>query len=240
MKLLLGLALALGLAGCTAGRNAAPQKADVAPHITPSVAGQRFAPTGSDPEIALDTESGSLCRTVALTPRSAGKYAKLPMCATGDAASISQPVVSYSWDSGLKSAPLEASCFRTKSVLPLYSRGSSPSMTVTSACIIENRTARDQPLVGSIAYDAILRAPDGGMVRRTKVSLASSEKVIPAHGRIEGGLWTNTECPSGESPASCLGNWLGNANELILVAEGARAVVYVRMDRDKDPLGILK
>jgi hypothetical protein len=41
----------------------------------------RFVPTGNDPEIALDTQKGVLCKTVGNTTN--GKYQSLPTCGGG-------------------------------------------------------------------------------------------------------------------------------------------------------------
>ena len=126
----------------------------------------------------------------------------------------------------LKGTPLSASCYRAKSLLPSYSTATPATMQVTSGCIITNDTAKAEPLVGAVSYNAILRGPDSKMTRREHVSLASSETVVPAHGHIEGGLWPNTDCSTKRSPAECLKAWLGNSTEFILTdptgaAEGA-------------------
>ena len=60
------------------------------------------------------------------------------------------------------------------------------------------------------------------------------------HGHIEGGLWPNTECSTKQLPAECLKAWLGNSTELILTYPTGAAKAHVTMDRDSDPLGILK
>ena len=195
-------------------------------------------PTGSNPEIALDTLSGTLCRTIEPTTGATDKYAKLPMCG---AESSSPPMpVKFAWNEALKGAPLSASCYQAKSLLPSYSTTTPATMQVTSGCIITNNTEKAEPLVGAVSYNAILRGPDGKTARREHVSLASSETVVPAHGHIEGGLWPNTDCSTKQSPAECLKAWLGNSTELILTNPTGAAKAHVTMDRDSDPLGILK
>jgi len=196
-------------------------------------------PTGGNPEIALDTLSGTLCRTVEPTAGATDKYAKLPMCGADESSSPAVPVT-FAWDEALKEAPLSASCYRAKSLLPSYSVTTPTTMRVTSSCIITNPTAKPEPLLGAVTYSAILRGPDGKTTRRANVSLASSESIVPAHGHIEGGLWLNTDCAPKQSPAECLKTWLGNSTELILTADTIGAKAHITMDRDSDPLGILK
>ncbi len=72
----------LGLVGCTADKpSPPPQKAEsLTPEPSDASQGHRFVPTGANPEIALDTLSGTLCRTIAPTTGATDKYAKLPMC----------------------------------------------------------------------------------------------------------------------------------------------------------------
>lgn len=166
------------------------------------------------------------------------KYSKLPMCIPEGPAPTAQPETTFAWASQASKAPLEASCYLAKDLLPMYSESKPPTMAVTSGCIIENRSSSEQPLMGSLSYDAILHKTDGTMVRIKKVNLASGEKTIPAHGRIEGGFWPNVECSSQQAPASCLETWLNGATELMLVTNGSTPVAHLRMNRDNDPLGI--
>jgi len=230
----------LGLVGCTADKPSPPsQKVEsVTPERPDASQGHRFAPTGGNPEIALDTMSGTLCRTIEPTTGATDKYAKLPMCGA-ESPSPAMPV-NFAWNLALKGAPLSASCYRAKSLLPSYSTSTPATMRVTSGCIISNNTAKAELLVGAISYNAILRGPDGKTTRREHVSLASSETVVPAHGHIEGGLWPNTECSTKQPPAECLKAWLGNSTELILTDPTGAAKAHITMDRDSDPLGILK
>lgn len=226
--------------GCTPNRSFLPSQGakNVTPEPRDASQGQRFMPTGGNPEIALDTASGTLCRTIESTPGATDKYAKLPMCAA-ESSSPAMPVT-FAWDKALKEAPLSASCYQAKSLLPSYSVTTPPTMRVTSGCIITNLTAKPEPLAGAVTYSAILREPGGKTTRRANVSLASSESVVPTHGHIEGGLWLNTDCAPKQSPAECLKTWLGNSTELILTAETTGPKAHITMDRDSDPLGILK
>jgi hypothetical protein len=41
---------------------------------------QRYVPVGSDPEVALDTQTGMLCRTVAVASPGDTRSASLPLC----------------------------------------------------------------------------------------------------------------------------------------------------------------
>jgi len=231
----------LGLVGCTADKpSPSPQKVEsVTPEPSDASQGHRFAPTGANPEIALDTLSGTLCRTIEPTTGATDKYAKLPMCGAEPASSPATPV-KFAWNEALKGAPLTASCYRAKSLVPGYSTTTPATMEVTSGCIITNNTAKVEPLVGAVSYTAILRGPDGKTTRRDHVSLASSETTVPAHGHIEGGLWPNTECSTKQPPAECLKVWLGNATELILTDPTGAAKAHITMDRDADPLGLFK
>lgn len=226
--------------GCTPDKPSLPsQKVEsVTPEPRDASQGHRFMPTGGNPEIALDTLSGTLCRTVGPTTGATDKYAKLPMCGV---VSSSQAVpVTFAWDKALKEAPLSASCYQAKSLVPFYSVTTPTTMRVASGCIITNLKANPEPLVGAVSYSAILRGPDGKATRRANVSLASSESVVPAHGHIEGGLSLNTDCAPKQSPAECLKTWLGNSTELILTADTTGAKAHITMDRDSDLLGILK
>jgi hypothetical protein len=119
--------------------------------------------TGGNPEIALDTMSGTLCRTIEPTTGATDKYAKLPMCGA-ESPSPGMPV-NFAWNLALKGAPLSASCYRAKSLLPSYSTSTPATMRVTSGCIISNNTAKAELLVGAISYNAILRGPDGKTTR---------------------------------------------------------------------------
>jgi hypothetical protein len=226
--------------GCKPNNSPLPSQEvkNVTPEPRDASRSQRFMPTGGNPEIALDTSSGSLCRTIEPTPEATDKYAKLPMCGAESLSPAVQAV--FVWDKALKEAPLSASCYQAKSLLPSYSATTPPTMRVTSNCIITNLTAKPEPLAGAVSYSAILRRPDGETTRRAHVSLASSESVVPAHGHIEGGLWLNTDCAPKQSPAECLRTWLGNSTELILTAETTGPKAHITMDRDSDPLGILK
>ncbi len=241
MKLLGALCLVLSLIGCKSANQGAGQspKADTTPTATREAApAQRFVPAGGSPEVALDTQKGTLCRTVPATPGSSDKYASLPMCGSSESSSAT-PIV-FAWDKARHDAPLEASCYLATNLLPWYSANTPSTMRVTSGCTIQNRTEKEQPLVGSTSYDAILRGSDGKTTRRTHVNLASGETVIPAHGHIEGGLWPNADCAPNQSAADCLKSWIGDAKELILTSEITGLKAHVMMDRDSDPLGILK
>ena len=79
-----------------------------------------------------------------------------------------------------------------------------------------------------------------GATRRTNVSFASGESVVPAHGHIDGGLWPNADCAPRESAEECLRMWLGGSTELILTTDRTNVKVHITMDRDSDPLGIRK
>jgi hypothetical protein len=113
-------------------------------------------------------------------------------------------------------------------------------MTVASGCIIENLTDKEQSLAGSVIYDALLLDPNGGTIRKSHVNFASNATSVTAHGRIEGGLSIYSDCPANGVAAECLKKWLGKARELILVGSIGVPKAHVTMDRDSDPLGILK
>jgi hypothetical protein len=104
--------------GCTADKpSPPPQKAEsLTPEPSDVLQDHRFVPTGADPEIALDTLNGSLCRTIDPTTGSTDKYAKLPMCGVEPATSPATPV-KFAWSEALKGAPLTASCYRAKSLV---------------------------------------------------------------------------------------------------------------------------
>ena len=107
----------LGLVGCTADKpSPSPQKVERTPEPSDASQGHRFAPTGANPEIALDTLSGTLCRTIEPTTGATDKYAKLPMCGAEPASSPATPV-KFAWSEALKGAPLTASCYRAKSLV---------------------------------------------------------------------------------------------------------------------------
>ncbi len=235
-----GLALLLLSVGCAPNRPSFPSQEvkNVVPESHEAPVGQRYVPTGGNPDVALDTSTGTLCRTIEPTPGTTDKYARLPMC--GAVSPSAAVPVKFAWDKALQASPLSASCYQTKSLLPSYSETTPSTMRVTSGCIITNLTAKPEPLVGSVLYSAILRDPDGKTTRRTNVSFASSETVVPAHGHIEGGLWLNTDCAPKQSPEACLKAWLGNSTELILTADNVGPKAHITMDRDSDPLGIRK
>jgi hypothetical protein len=227
--------------GCTPDKPSLPlQKVEsVTPELREASQGHRFMPTGGNPEVALDTLNGTLCRTVEPTTGATDKYVKLPMCGADEASSPAVPVI-FAWDAALKRVPLSARCYQAKSLVPFYSVTTPTTMRVASGCIITNLTGKPEPLAGPVIYSAILRGADGKTTRRANVSLASSESVVPAHGNIEGGLSLNTDCAPKQSPAECLKTWLGNSTELILTADTTGAKAHITMDRDSDPLGILK
>jgi hypothetical protein len=98
MTLLVGTMLAIVFSvACSDSSKDQSRRAEQSKQEPPCAA--RFAPVGNNPEIALDTQTGSLCRTVADTndplgirdpddkswPRGAGdknpdKYTSLPVC----------------------------------------------------------------------------------------------------------------------------------------------------------------
>jgi hypothetical protein len=175
-----GLALApvLGLLlfpmGCTPNKSVSSlqEVKNVPPEPRDASGGHRFLPTGGNPEIALDTSSGTLCRTIEPTPGATDKYAELPIC--GAESSTPAVPITFAWDKALKEAPLSASCYRAKSLLPWYSETTPPTMRVTSGCIITNLTAKPEPLLGAVSYSGILREPDGKTTRRADVVLQAA------------------------------------------------------------------
>lgn len=190
---------------------------------------QRFVPTGNNPAIALDTQTGRLCRTIVPTTGSHDKYAGLPLCTSTKA--VPPTPVPFAWDKGVQNAPLEVSCSLTKNLLRFYPVNSLGKMSVTPSCTIKNRTSKDVALVRSTNYDAFFREPDGKTTRRSHVNLASSKTVVPAHRQIQGGLFLGFNCSTKESPQACLKSWLGGSREFVLTADG-RAKARVTMNRD--------
>jgi hypothetical protein len=213
-------------------RSSAERRSAPASNVTPL---PRFQSVGNNPEIALDTQSGRLCRTVAAQRGSTDRYAKLPMCNREE-----PPLERVSIDERLwNSATIAANCYRTKNLLPWVLAADANKKEVIPGCLIDNLTDQEQPL-DRTDFGAVLRLPDGTMYLRQHVYLASSEKKIPPKGRVEGGLWIDHRCDVGQPDADCLDAALMGATDLLLTNEKAGIRYRVRMDRDTDPLGIRK
>lgn len=120
-------------------------------------------------------------RTIPPATGSSDKYANLPMCVSES--SLASPV--FAWDKALHDAPLDVSCYLEKNLLQSYSASTPATMWVTSGCIIENHTAKEQSLVGSTSYDAILRGPEGGATAFRTTRLGSIQ-TTPFVGRTLG------------------------------------------------------
>jgi hypothetical protein len=127
MQHCVAVCLVLYLVGCTsASKTSAPsQKADATSAPNEAAPAQGFMPAGGNPEVALDTQKGTLCRTSPATPRANDKYASLPMCASPSSSAVS---VAFAWDKAVRDAPLEASCYLAKDLLPSYSASTPPTM----------------------------------------------------------------------------------------------------------------
>jgi len=69
-----------------ADQQKASQQKDISTSCT-----NRFVPVGNNPEIALDTQTGALCRTVAADDKNPDKYATVPVCsATSNASGFAE------------------------------------------------------------------------------------------------------------------------------------------------------
>jgi hypothetical protein len=75
MKLVL---LAVVLTAANIACSVQPQPPPQAKQDAPCAA--RFVPVGNNPDIALDTQTGALCRTVAPDPKNPDKYSAVAAC----------------------------------------------------------------------------------------------------------------------------------------------------------------
>lgn len=238
MKRLALICLTCGAIGCNPVSPNAPPPA--AAPITKLAApqeiqqAQRFVPTGSDPQVALDTQKGTLCRTIPASAGASDKYADLPLC-TGEA-TAPRPV-RFAWKEALSQAPLAVSCNVRKGLIPFYSVGDVATKNIIAPCLIQNQTDRTVTLDSSADYDAIMRGSNGKMTRRMHAGITSKEPTIPAHGHIEGGLSTQSKCDARQTDAECLKAWLGGTGELMLFSDSAGARAHVLMNREAGPLG---
>ncbi len=71
---ILGVILIAGNIACSTQPQPQPQAKQDAPCAA------RFVPVGNNPEIALDTQTGALCRTVAPDPKNPDKYSSVAVC----------------------------------------------------------------------------------------------------------------------------------------------------------------
>ena len=122
----------------------------------------RFAPTGSDPAVALDTQTGRLCRTTS----TGGSHADLPQCGEGDAEHVEQVSVDpKKWEN----AEIAVTCSGKEHFLPTYPEGAKGEKNVVLNCTIENLTSKAVPLAIPAKVDALFRLHDGRVVRAPNV-----------------------------------------------------------------------
>jgi hypothetical protein len=108
------LPLIMVLIGCENVRPGSSRKPEE--QQQPSATSSRFQLVGNNPEIALDTQRGTLCRTIPAQPGAADRYAKLPLCSAEESPSERVSIDPKQWDD----APLTVSCYRNKNLLPFF------------------------------------------------------------------------------------------------------------------------
>ena|ERR1039457_2011331 len=219
------------LAGCRAETPTSERPTDAKKEGLP--AHTRFVPTGANPEVALDTDTGTLCRTVPAQPSQHDAYTKLPLCTAiqqFNGASLERVIIDSSeWEK----AEIEASCSRDKGSLPSYPVDNSGTKQITTECIIRNRSNRNVPFnARPPKFEAVVRVKDGSTVRANEeIYLASSKTEIPAHGEIVGGLFVDHSCDVRVANVDCLEAGLMNATELFLTDLNTGIHYRVRIDR---------
>lgn len=182
----------------------------------------RFVPTGADPAVALDTETGRLCRTVPAdwfeeNAPEPGKYVNLPICTAAEHSDTSSMVSTGIDASAWEKYEVVVTCppDKTWEMYPVEKPG---KKQVTINCTIRNRTDRNLPFgARPPRFEAVIRAGSGSAVRpEQKIYLASSNVAIPARGQIEGGLFVDHTCETAVPNLDCFEAGLQNAKELLL------------------------
>jgi hypothetical protein len=130
-------------------------------------------------------------------------------------------------------AEIAVTCSGKKDLLASYSTDGK-GKEVTRSCTIKNLTDKPVPLVAFDKVDALLRLPDGRVVRARHTYLGSSTHEIPARGQIEkAGLFASAgvnECPVKQSDYDCAQDELMQANELLLTDTGSGVRYHVRVE----------
>lgn len=187
----------------------------------------RYLPNGSDVTVALDTQTGRLCRTTA----TANNHPDLPQC--GEAAVESEHQKSEQLEevtadaSKWHTAEVEATCLRKDNIrfYPLDGKGK----RIPLSCTLRNLTSNVVLLPAFDKWDALYRLPDTRVVRG-RAYLSSSRKEISAHGEIKGGLTAgDRDCDIRESDDDCVQAELMKAKELLLTdkVHGVRYLVLI-------------
>lgn len=181
----------------------------------------RYVPSGSDARVALDTQTGRLCRTTA----KANDHPDLPQC--GEASVESEQLQEVDADtSKWNSAEVKATCFSRKDLIAWYPLDGGKNIPLI--CTVENLTGKAVPLSEYDKVEALFRLPDSRVVR-SRAYLSSRQKEIPAHGEIEGGLTVDRNCTLSESNYDCVQTQLMKAKELLLTdkVHGVRYLVLI-------------
>jgi len=169
----------------------------------------RYLPTGSDPRVALDTQTGRLCRTV----EAADYRADLPQCGKEDAEQVVQVDVDpRSW----ADAEITVTCSAKEHLLAAYSMDGKGKQ-VTRNCTIKNLTNKTVPLAAFDKVRALFRLPDGRVIRGYAY-LGSQHHEIPAHGTIDSaGLFAGkNDCPIAQSDFDCADAKVMQSRELLI------------------------
>ena len=195
----------------------------------------RFLPTGSDATVALDTQSGRLCRTTA----TAGNHADLPLCSQGVGQQVSpggetDQAEQVSVDPGLfKNTEIAVTCSTRDHLLPMYPIDTKDRKEVALNCSIRNFTDHAVPLPAPAKVNAVFRLHNGQAVRVPHVYLGSQQQEIPARGEIpEAGLFLGhaNNCPAAQSDHDCAQTELMNSNELLLTDTSNGVRYHVRVE----------
>lgn len=105
------------------------------------------------------------------------------------------------------------------------------SKQVTLDCGMENLTDKALPFMNAKKkIDALFLLPDARVVRG-KAYLGSNKNEIPAHGKIEGGLFPGSDdCTVKQSDSDCVRAELMESHELLLTdtASGTRYHVFIK------------
>jgi hypothetical protein len=179
----------------------------------PGATAGRFVPTGSDPNVALDTKSGRLCRI----SRAAGNHPDLPMCGQPDVEPRDELEEVDANPEIWERAEIAVTCSGKDKLLPWSPLDANGRKQVILDCELKNLTATPVSLLAPSKVDALLRLRDGRILRVQNVYLGSGEHQISSRGNIHGGLWLGHRyCPSVQSDYDCAQAQLMNASELML------------------------
>jgi hypothetical protein len=185
----------------------------------------RFVPTGSDPTVALDTQTGRLCRTTSTV----GGHADLPQCGDGKAEQVEQVNVDPKvWEN----AEIAVTCSGKDHLLPTYPMDAKGEKNVVLNCTIKNLTNKTVPLAAPAKVDALLHLRKGQAVRVPSVYLGSNQHVIPARGEVrEAGLFLrHHNCPARQSDYDCVQAELMNTSELLLTDTSNGVHYHMRIE----------